>query len=45
MNQGLAKAPDFTFMSSFLTEVGFANGHTANPSYEDVYTDAGDFPV
>ena len=21
------------------TEVGFANGHTANPSYEDVYTD------
>jgi peptide methionine sulfoxide reductase msrA/msrB len=22
-----------------LTEVGFANGHTVNPSYKDVYTD------
>ena len=25
------------------TEVGFANGHTANPSYEEVYTDTTGF--
>ena len=28
-----------------ITEVGFANGHTENPTYKEVYTDPEDLPV
>ena len=32
-----------TFLRVVLTEVGFANGHTENPSYKEVYTDTTGF--